>query len=129
MKMTSPTILTPQQWTTLDALKARVFGGRKRGTLAGSLVSDLASLEKALLLCGDCQGKFDWKRNQYYSVFRYEHTAAIGQCDLCTVFIRGHEGLLYIHEAQRKQCWVTPDEQRDRGQTLRRIAATHSQRR
>lgn len=125
MKMTSPSILTPQQWTALDFLKARVFGGRKRGTLAGSLVSDMAALEKAILLCGDCQGKFDWKRNQYYSVFRYEHVPAIGQCNLCSVYIRGNEGRLYIHESQRPKCWATPDEQRAQGQTMRRVAATH----
>lgn len=129
MKMTSPLILTPQQWTALDRLKARVFGGRKRGTLGGSLVSDLASLEKALLLCEDCQGKFDWRRHGYYSVYRYQHQPAIGQCDVCTVYVQGNRGRLFIHEAQRPQCFVTPDEQRERGRTKMRIAATHGVRR
>jgi len=124
MKQTSPTILTPQQWTALDRLKARMFGGRKRGTLGGSLVSDMSSLEKALLLCGSCQGKFDWRRNGYYSVRRYQHQIAIGQCDVCRTQIVGSDGWLYVHETQRPKCWATLDEQRARNLTKARIAAT-----
>lgn len=129
MKMTSPTILTPQQWTALDRMKAKMFGGRKKGTLGGSLVSDMVSMEKALLLCGDCQGKFDWKHHQYYSIFRYDDKPAIGQCDVCRIQIVGNNGRLFIHEHQRPQCYATKDDQRARYATMRNVAVTGRDRR
>ena len=129
MKMTSPTILTPQQWTTLDRLRARMFGGRKKGTLGGSLIADMVALEKALTLCGSCKGKFDWRHHGYYSVWRYEHEPVIGQCDVCKMQITGNDGRLFIHEAQRPQAWATKDEQRDRWKTMRDVAITGRDRR
>ncbi|MCA9457219.1 MAG: hypothetical protein KC587_11175 [Nitrospira sp.] len=124
MKQTSPTILTPQQWTMADRLKALAFGGRKRGTLGGSLVNDMASLGKTIMLCGDCQGKFDWRRHQYYSVWRYEHQPVTGPCDVCRVQVTGNDGRLFIHESVRPKAWATPDEQKARRQTMVRIANT-----
>ena len=124
MKQTSPTILTPQQWTTQDRLKAMEFGGRKRGTLGGSLVSDMASLQKTIMLCGTCQGKFDWRHHGYYSIWRYEHQPVVGACDVCRVYVTGNDGRLFIHESIRPKCWATPDELRDRAATMTRIANT-----
>jgi len=124
MKQTSPTILTPQQWTAQDRLKALEFGGRKRGTLGGSLVSDMVCLKKTIVLCGTCQGKFDWRHHQYYSVRHYEHQAVCGPCDVCKIYINGNDGRLFIHEAMRPKCFATRDEQRERLQTLARVANT-----
>jgi len=129
MKSTSPTILTPQQWSSHDRLKALEFGGRKRGTLAGSLVSDMVSLQKTLILCGDCQGKFDYRRCGYYSVYRYEHQPVLGPCDVCRVQITGNDGRLFLHEEVRPNAWATPDEQKQRRSTQRHVAATQYRRR
>ena len=95
-----------------DRLKALAFGGRKRGTLGGSLVNDMASLGKTIMLCGDCQGKFDWRHHQYYSVWRYEHQPVTGPCDVCRVQVTGNDGRLFIHESIRPKAWATPDEQK-----------------
>lgn len=122
MKATSPTILTPQQWTQLDIINANGFGGRKRGTLGGSLISDLVSLKKTIMLCGDCQSKFDWRHHGYYSIWRYEHQPVLGDCDVCRIRVTGNDGRLFIHEDQRPKSFVTRDEQRDRNQTRVRIA-------
>jgi len=124
MKMTSPTILTPQQWTTLDRLKGAMWRGRNRGTTGGSLISDLVALEKAIALCGSCQGKFDWRHHGYYSVWRYEHEPVIGQCDVCKAQITGSDGRLFIHEAQRPQAWASKDVQHERYTTKRNVAIT-----
>ena len=122
MIMKDITILSPQQWTTFDRLKARMFSGRKRGTLSGSLISDMVEMEKALVLCGTCQGKFDWRHHGYYSVWRYEHEPVIGACDGCKIQITGNDGRLFIHEAHRPQAWATKDEQQRRYATMRRTA-------
>ena len=132
MKMTSPMILTPQQWTTLDRIKAMAsrWPGRKRGVTGGSLVSDMVALEKALTLCGSCQGKFDWRHNGYYSVWRYEHEPVIGECNVCKVRITGNDGRLFLHEAQRPKSWATKDVQHSRAKTMRDVAITgHDKRR
>jgi len=122
MKTTSPTILTPQQWTMADRLKALAFGGRKRGTLGGSLISDMVSLHKTIVLCGDCQGKFDWRHHGYYSVWRYEHQPVVGDCDVCRVRIIGNDGRLFLHESNRPKAWATQDEQKANRKTMTRIA-------
>lgn len=126
MKMTSPLVLTPQQWTTLDRIKAMAsrWPGRKRGTTGGSLVSDMVALEKALTLCGSCQGKFDWRHHGYYSVWRYEHEPVIGECNVCKVRITGNDGRLFIHEAIRPKAWATKDVQHSRAKTMRDVAIT-----
>jgi len=126
MKMSGVTILSPQQWTTLDRIDAmaRRWRGRKPGTLGGSLVADMVAMEKALTLCGSCQGKFDWLHHGYYSVWRYEHEPVIGQCDVCKVTITGNDGRLFIHENQRPECFVTKDQQYDRFKTMRDVAVT-----
>ena len=108
----------------MDRLKARMFSGRKKGTLGGSLVSDMVEMEKALILCGTCQGKFDWRHHGYYSVWRYEHEPVIGACDVCKVQITGNDGRLFIHEAQRPHSWATKDEQQARYATMRNVAIT-----
>ena len=124
MKQTSPTILTPQQWTMQDRLAAHAFGGRKRGTLGGSLISDLVCLQKTIMLCGDCQGKFDWRRHGYFSVWRYEHQPVCGACDVCRIQVTGDDGRLFIHEENRPKAYQTRDEQRERNQTRMRVAIT-----
>ena len=112
MKQTSPTILTPTQWTTLDKINAMAYGGKRRGTPAGTHVTDLSALKKTIVLCGGCQSKFDWRRHGYYSVWRYEHQPVLGQCDGCRGMISGNDGRLFLHESSRAQAWATPDEQR-----------------
>jgi len=125
--MNVPTILIPRKWTSLDTL--RPWGGRKKATTGGSLVSDLAALQKTLVLCGSCQHKFDYRRRHYYSVWRYEHTSVIGACDVCKIQIVGNDGRLFIHEANREAVWATPDDQRRAMATAHRIATTNHQRR
>lgn len=130
MKMTSPLILTPQQWTTLDRLKGAIWRGRNRGQTGGSLVADLVALEKAITLCGSCQGKFDWRHHGYYSVWRYEHEPVIGACDVCKAPITGSDGRLFLHETQRPKSWATKDVQKARYETMRNVAiAGHARRR
>jgi hypothetical protein len=106
-----------------------MFGGRKRGTLGGSLIADLVALEKAISLCGSCQGKFDWRHHGYYSVWRYEHDPVIGECDVCKVRITGNDGRLFVHEAHRPQVWATKDEQYARLKTKRDVAIAGRDRR
>jgi hypothetical protein len=118
MKTTSPTILTPQQWSTYDRM--RKWGGRKKGTTGGSLVSDLVALKKAILLCGTCQGKFDWRHHGYYSVWRYEHQPVTGPCDVCSTEITGNDGRLFLYDAERHQCWVSADEKKAHAASVRR---------
>ena len=120
MQMKSITILSPKQWTALDRMKSWV--GRTRGTLGGSLVSDMVDMKKSLTLCGSCQGKFDWRHHRYYSIWRYEHTPVIGECDVCLMQITGNDGRLFIHGEQRPDVWATKDEQFDRLKTRRAIA-------
>lgn len=127
MKQTSPSILTPQQWTMVDRLKALAWGGRKRGTLGGSLVSDLVSLKKTIMLCSDCQGKFDWRHHQYFSVRHYEHVPVVGACDVCRAYV--DDGRLYIHESIRPQVYATKDELKARSATMVRIANTRYRKR
>ena len=121
MKTTSPTILTPQQWTTQQILASQAFGGRKKGTLGGSLIADMVSLKKTIFLCGDCQSKFDWRHHGYFSIWRYEHQPVLGACDVCRMQVTGNDGRLFIHEDQRPKSFVTKDEQRARNETRVRV--------
>ena len=121
--MNSPLILTPRQWTKFDRWKSMfTFGGRKRGTTGGSLVSDLSALKKTIVLCGECQGKFDWRRHHYYSVRHYEHKSVLGDCDVCRARITGKDGRLFLHEDTRDDAWVTPDEYKSQRKTMIRLA-------
>ena len=124
MKMTSPMILTPQQWETVDRIKGAIWRGRKRGQTAGTVVNDLVALEKAITLCGSCQHKFDWRHRQYYSVWRYEHEPVIGACDACKTMITGNDGRLFLHENVRPQAWMTKDENFKARETMREVAIT-----
>ncbi len=127
--MTSPTILIPQKWTTIDKLKALAWGGRNKGTTGGSLVSDLAEMQKTIVLCGSCQHKFDYKRHGYYSVWRYENQPVTGNCDVCAVSITGSDGRIFVHDNLRHKVWVTPDEKIARAATRRRVAELQRRRR
>lgn len=127
--MNSPTILIPKVYTTMDRLKDLAWPGRNRGTLGGSLVADMSELQKALVLCGGCQHKFDYKRHGYYSVWKYENQPVIGPCDVCKLEITGSDGRLFIHENMRHKTWATPDEQRARLTTKRRIGNSFYKRR
>ena len=122
MKATSPLIITPRNmWTAIERLKE--WGGRKRGTTGGSLVGDMVHLEKTIVLCGFCQHKFDYKRHGYYSVWRYENTPVVGDCDVCKMRIAGTDGRLFLHENVRHKAWATPEEKRARLTTKRRTGS------
>lgn len=55
--------------------------GRAERTLAGSHIADLAHLMKTILLCDNCVGKFDAKRNGYVTDRTMPLCAA--RCDGC----------------------------------------------
>jgi hypothetical protein len=119
-------ILIPKgAWTTLERLKN--WGGRKKGTTGGSLVSDMVSLQKAIILCGSCQHKFDWRYHGYYSLWRYEHQPVVGECDVCKLRIMNNDGRLFLHESHRLNSWATQDEQRSNRATMIRVANSRYQ--
>ena len=129
--MTSPTIYSPRDessWTITEKLKGFLFPGKSKGTLGGSLVSDMSEMEKTLIMCGKCQHKFDYKRQGYYSVWRYENQPVTGECDICLVRITGSDGRIFIHDNMRHKVWVTPEEKIARATTKRRVAHTFRRR-
>lgn len=123
MKDTSPSILIPQIYTKQQVLRTMELR-RKKNVPRGTWTTDLAELRKAIVLCGLCQGKFDWRHKGYFSVWRYEHQAVNGACDACGVQIYGGDGRLFLHEANRPQAWLTKDESRNHRQTMVRMANT-----
>jgi hypothetical protein len=120
--MTSPLILIPKVYTKLEQMAGAAWGGRKKGTTGGSLVGDMVQLRKTIILCGSCQHKFDWRHNNYFSVWRYEHQPVVGECDVCKLRITGNDGRLFLHEASRHNVWATKDEQRSNRSTMVRVA-------
>lgn len=116
----SQTILVKRKdWTPADRLKAMEAPGRKAGRSHGGFVAgDLAELKKAIILCEACQHKFDCKRHGYYSVWKYEKTPVMGNCDACRVMCT--EARLFLEESTVPRAWLTKDENR----RIRRHAIT-----
>ncbi len=115
--MSSPTIIVPKKWTPKMLTHVASEGGRRYGKPHGSHVDDLAALRRAIVLCGQCHFRFDWKRHGYYSVKKYESTLVRGKCFACTLFCE--DGRLFIHEDHRPKAWTTVDERKKLGRRVR----------
>ena len=84
-----------QGFTKAEKLKADEDRGRPWNRVAGGWISDLASLQKFVMLCPFCAPKFNPRPNGY-EVWRRD-TQSIGKCDGCnqvSTYLRG-----YISEA------------------------------
>jgi hypothetical protein len=68
--------------------------GRPVGKPAGSYMSDLWELKKAIWLCWECRHKFDFKRHHYF----YEKNLRVnGNCDGCREYRPGAH--FFVHES------------------------------
>jgi hypothetical protein len=70
------------------------YAGRRVGAPVGSYISDLASLQKSILLCGACVFHFNPRAHHY---FREQHFHVQGDCDACRNFT--HRGYIHFHES------------------------------
>lgn len=70
-----------QDWSKLERAAHFAHAGRRPGTLAGSYVSDLAALGKAIVLCLSCAPKFDAGRAGYSTSEKIP--VCQGTCDGC----------------------------------------------
>ncbi len=77
-----------------ERLKADEDSGRPWNRVAGGWISDLASLQKFIMLCPFCLGKFN-PRTSGYETWR-QNIYSIGKCDGCknlSTYLKG-----FIHE-------------------------------
>jgi len=84
---------------------------RPRNVSEATWVDRMASRRNAILLCGNCQPKFDPKRHNYYRDRKFTHVQ--GKCDGCQGY--SLQAALYIHESfladpggrtRKGQCWT-----------------------
>lgn len=80
-------------WTDQRRLADQEFKGRAARTLAGSHVADLVHLRKSVILCSNCQPKFNAKANGYISPKNVPLCGA--RCDGCKDM--GMERRLFLH--------------------------------
>lgn len=80
-------------WTAQRLVARDEYQGRAARTLAGSHISDLVSLRKAVMLCHKCQHKFAASKAGY--VTRSSIPYAGGRCDGCKEV--GMKRRLYLH--------------------------------
>lgn len=73
-------------------------GGAPHGRLAGGWISDLAALQKAIVLCHSCARKWQPERYGYRAkrLLQWEQFV-LGDCDGCGLFT---QGTLFLSEAQ-----------------------------
>jgi hypothetical protein len=69
--------------------------GRPMGKPHGSFVSDLVENQTCVLLCRDCNHKFDHVRNHYYKDRKFPYVQAM--CDGCKTF--DAQSAIFIHES------------------------------
>lgn len=86
--------LTP--WTDERLALDDESEGKKFGQLAGSYISDLAALRKAIILCPTCLPKFASAKNGYVTETRMPH--CMGKCDGCRDM--GMERRIFVHHQQ-----------------------------
>lgn len=110
MIATSPLILVPRLWTTLDRLKARIAPRRRRGMLPGTFVGAKIELRKSITLCDGCYWKFGYKRHGYFPVYEMDHKSVTARCQGCGE--AGGNRRLYIPEEILRQAWLTTDRKR-----------------
>jgi len=67
---------------------------RKFGKPHGSHIDDVVTTKQAVILCSDCNHRFDAKRSNYYKDTRF--SPVVGNCDACRVYTDTAQ--LYIHE-------------------------------
>lgn len=71
--------------------------GKPQGLTRGAWVSDLAALKKAILLCWQCQPKWNAKAHRYVRRnVTASHREAISNCDGCNALMV--KCALYKHE-------------------------------
>lgn len=73
-----------RDWSKLERAAHFAHTGRRPGTLAGSYVSDLAALGKAIVLCLSCATKFNAERVGYSTSEKIP--VCRGRCDGCKRF-------------------------------------------
>ncbi len=95
-------IIIRKSLTKADLAKRKESTGRKVGKPHGSFISDLAELQKSILLCDKCVGRFkNWRWYGYYRQREFPYVT--GNCDACKERCNGH---FFIHESIVDQCWV-----------------------
>lgn len=94
--MSAAPALHLKPWTEQRMALASESTGKKSGTTAGSYISDLVSLKKAILLCSSCRPKFDIKSNGYVTQARMPMCG--GKCDGCKEMGMGRR--LFLHHSQ-----------------------------
>ena len=97
-----------QKPTRGQQLQSMEYPGRKMGGVHGSHISDLAEMRAAILLCSDCQHKFNPSAYGYYRTREFN---VQGECDACKEFAQGpNQPVLFIHQSsigtKHGQCWV-----------------------
>lgn len=80
-------------WTTQRLAMADLHTGKKSGQMAGTYISDLVTLRKAISLCVDCLPKFNAARNGYVTCKNIPMVG--GRCDGCKE--DGMERRLFLH--------------------------------
>lgn len=86
--------------TKADLAARAEHAGRKIGKPHGSWVTDLAELQKSILLCDSCHHRFNHVQYGYYRQREFPYVA--GKCDACKRECYGH---FFIHEAYLHQVW------------------------
>lgn len=95
-----------QGFSAKERLKADEDPGRPSGRIAGGWVSDLAALQKFIMLCPFCISKFN-PRRAGYEVWR-QHIYCVGKCDGCKQMSTYTKG--FIHEVYHQTVgdWERP---------------------
>ena len=102
-------IMTPaeydsQQKLRREAAKQQEFAGRNVGKPHGTFVTDEAEQQMGVILCSQCDHKFDPVKYHYYKTREFKIQ---GRCDACREYTQGANFYIYEGLLGRKsgQCW------------------------